>query len=280
MKIISLETGNLMLDGGAMFGVVPKSLWQKEYPGDSNNLCNLSMRSLLIDTGERKILIDCGMGDKLDDKIKKHYFLNGEDTLADSLRRESYKEEDITDVVFTHLHFDHCGAAVKYDNDKSFRLQFPNATHYVSREQWESAVNPNRREKSSFFKENFVPIMEANKLQLVENNFSLCDGITFRLYYGHTSGQIIVFIKTAGKTLVHVGDLIPTIAHIPLTWVCGYDINPLITMRETDDFLKEAVENNYTLFFEHDIMHECCDLQMTEKGIRARNKFSLKDFFK
>ena len=278
MELFKIETGNFMIDGGAMFGVVPKSLWEKQYPANEKNLCNFSMRSLLIVAEGRKILIDTGLGNKQDEKFFGYYYLNGSHSLIGSLKQTGNTPDDITDVVLTHLHFDHCGGAVEYNDDNELKPTFTNAKYWISRRQWEWAVNPNQREKASFLQENFIPIKSNGKLEIVDNDFELVPGVELRLYNGHTDGQIIPFIKYNNKTIVYVADLIPTSAHIPLSWICGFDIKPLVSMNEKKEFLEQALTNNYTLFFEHDINVECCGLKMTEKGIRVGEIYKLKDF--
>jgi glyoxylase-like metal-dependent hydrolase (beta-lactamase superfamily II) len=272
----SLETGNLMLDGGAMFGVVPKSLWSKVYPADENNLCNLSMRSLLVVSGNRRILIDTGIGSKQDEKFFSHLHLNGHASLIESLANEGFQPGDITDVLITHLHFDHCGGVIASGG----RPQFPNARVWVGKAHWDLAMAPNIRERASFLEANMKPIEAEGKLNFIEQEGQLFPGISIRFYNGHTVGQVIPFIKYRQKTLVYVADLIPTTAHIPLAWVCGYDTQPLVSFREKEFFLKEALKKQYCLFFEHDIQGECCSLVMTEKGIRAGELKSLQESLK
>ncbi len=277
MEIYKIETGNFMIDGGAMFGVVPKSLWEKQYPANEKNLCNFSMRALLIVGEDRKILIDTGVGNKQDETFFGYYYLNGSDSLKGSLKKTGNTADDITDVVLTHLHFDHCGGAVEYNEAGELTPAFKNARYWVSRQQWEWAVNPNHREKASFLKENFIPIKENGQLEIIDSNFELIPGLELRLFDGHTNGQIIPFIKYNNKTIVYVADLIPTSAHIPLSWICAFDTKPLTAMDEKNEFLEMALSNEYILFFEHDINVECCSLKMTEKGIRAGKTYKLKN---
>ena len=279
MKLTPIETGNLKLDGGAMFGVVPKSMWSKVYPADENNLANWSMRCLLIETEDRKILIDNGIGDKQDAKFLSHYYLNGDDTLEGSLKKAGLGFEDITDMVLTHMHFDHCGGSVKYNDDKSgFELTFPNATYWTSRKQYDWAVNPNRREKASFLKENILPIEESGHLKLIEEEGEYIPGMEFKMYNGHTDGQVIPHIKVNGKTVVYTADLMPSTAHIPMPWIMSYDTRPLQTLKDRERFYKEALENDYILFFEHDIYNEACTLQDTPKGARLAKTGKLAEF--
>jgi glyoxylase-like metal-dependent hydrolase (beta-lactamase superfamily II) len=280
MNLYKIETGNFKLDGGAMFGVVPKSLWNQVYPADENNLCNLSMRCLLIETGNKKILIDAGLGNKLDEKFLSHYFLNGDFDLEKSLSENGFSRNDITDVVLTHLHFDHCGGGVFIDNQNTLQLTFPKATYWVGDAQYKWAIKPNQREKASYFRDNIKPIVDAGKMRFVEKETRLCPEVLLRLFYGHTDGLIIPLIKYKDKTLVFTADLLPTAAHIPASWVCGYDTRPLISMEERNLFLSEAVQKNYVLFFEHDINVECCTLKETEKGIRMDKSFTLEKFLK
>jgi len=269
MKLYSINTGNFKLDGGAMFGIVPKVMWQKVYPADENNLCTWALRCLLVETGNRLILIDCGIGNKQDEKFMGHYYISGNDGFDKTLAHTSYTPDDITDVVLTHLHFDHCGGAVKYNNVKTQLIPtFINATYWIGKQHWELSINPNKREKASFLKENFVPLHDAGKVKFIETDTEIYPDFSVKLYFGHTTGQVIPFINFNGKTLVYMADLIPSTIHIPLPYIMSYDTSPLITLSEKESFLKEAVKNNYILFFEHDIFNECCTVQNTEKGIR------------
>lgn len=278
MKIHKIETGNFKLDGGAMFGVIPKSIWNKVYPADDNNLCNLSMRCLLFETDGRKILIDAGIGTKQSEKFFGYYYLNGSASLDHSLRAINIKYGDITDVLLTHLHFDHCGGAIRKDETGNNVLTFPHATYWVSLSQWEWAINPNQREKASFLQENFMLLLESGKLRFIPEEGPFAQNIDIRLYNGHSEGLIVPFIRYRNRTLVFMSDLIPTSAHIPESWICGYDTQPLISIQERKQFLTEALEKQYVLFFEHDINTECCTVKSTEKGIRADQCFRFADF--
>jgi glyoxylase-like metal-dependent hydrolase (beta-lactamase superfamily II) len=276
MKLHVINTGNLKLDGGAMFGVVPKVMWSKLYPCDENNLCNWSMRCLLVEDGPRRILIDCGIGDKQNEKFFSNYYLNGDDSLDKSLAAVGFTVDDITDVILTHLHFDHAGGAVRWNSGHSdYILTFKNAIYWIGRQQWDWAVNPNNREKASFLKENILPIKEKGRLELIEKDTEIYPGIILRLFFGHTKGQVIPLIRYGNKTIVYMADLLPSTAHIPLPYVMAYDTNPLITLEEKEKFMKEASDKGYILFFEHDLYRECCTVQETEKGIRLKEAFPL-----
>lgn len=278
MKLYSIETGNLKLDGGAMFGVVPKVLWQKQYPADENNLCNWAMRCLLVEDGERLVLIDNGVGDKQDQSFLKHYHLNGDATLESSLAKYGFKPEDITDMILTHLHFDHCGGSIKYNYDQTaYELAFPNASYYVSKPQYEWATNPNHRESASFLKENIFPIEESGRLRLIEEEGGILPNISVRLYNGHTEGQIIPLINYYGRTIAFMADLLPATTHIPMPWIMAYDTKPLVTLEDKERFYAEALTGDYVLFFEHDLYNECCTLQDTPKGVRVKETFRLAD---
>lgn len=278
MKLFPIHISNFKIDGGAMFGVVPKAIWSRKYPADENNLCTWSLRSLLIDTGERVILIDNGHGDKQDDKFFNHVHLHNNEGLIPVLAKYGYKPEDITDMVHTHLHADHCGGGVKHNADKTgFELVFPNANYWVSKQQWEWAQNPNMQEKASFLTENIQPIEESGKLKLIDANTELYPGVELRLYSGHTKGQLIPFIHYNDKTIVFTADLIPSTAHIPVVYNMAYNIDPMLTLEEKSSFLKEAAEKNYVLFFQHDAYTECCTVTETPKGIRENKKFRLAD---
>jgi glyoxylase-like metal-dependent hydrolase (beta-lactamase superfamily II) len=279
MKLFPIETGNFKLDGGAMFGVVPKVMWSKVYPCDENNLCNWSMRCLLIVDGERKILIDNGIGEKQDEKWLRHYYLNGEATLEGSLKEAGFTPEEITDVILTHMHFDHCGGSVKWNSDRTgYEIAFPNATYWTSRKQFEWATNPNRREKASFLKENILPIQESGQLELIEEEGEHIPNITFKMFHGHSEGQVIPHIRANGKTVVFMADLMPSSAHIPMPWIMAYDTKPLQTLKDRERFYTEALEHDYVLFFEHDLYNEAGIIHNTEKGVRIKETGKLSDF--
>ncbi len=280
MKLYKIETGNLKLDGGAMFGVVPKVIWQKLYPADENNLGNWAMRCLLVETNNHKILIDTGMGNKQDEKFFSHYYPNGNDTLESSLKKNGFKPEDITDIILSHLHFDHVGGAVKYNENKELVPTFPNAIYHISETHWNIAVNPNRREKASFLKENFIPLQEHNCLNLVKNEDELLPGIEVKFFNGHTVGQMIPYVRYKNRKIVFGADLFPSAAHIPMPYIMGYDTQPLITLKDKERFFEEAVRENQIIFFEHDLYHECCTLKETKKGVRVENTFTLEEFLK
>ncbi|MCD4665628.1 MAG: MBL fold metallo-hydrolase [Bacteroidales bacterium] len=277
MELYKIETGSFKLDGGAMFGVVPKVIWNDIYPADENNLCNWALRCLLVVDGDRKILIDNGIGEKQDEKFLKHYHLNGDATLESSLTKIGYTSDNITDMVLTHLHFDHCGGSIKKLGEDNYVPAFKNATYWISQAQWDWATKPNRREKASFLKENILPIKESGQLKIVDKEGELFPGFEVRFFNGHTDGQIIPYIKYNDKTIVFMADLLPSTAHVPMPYIMAYDTRPLITMKEKAAFFKEAIKNDYVLFFEHDIFNECCTLKETEKGPRVKDVFSLND---
>jgi glyoxylase-like metal-dependent hydrolase (beta-lactamase superfamily II) len=278
MKADLFNIANFKIDGGAMFGVVPKVLWSRVYKPDENNLIVLTLRSLIIETGNHKILVDTGWGNKQDEKFFRHVYLHGGEGLMGGLATRGYKPEDITDVFLTHLHADHCGGAITRNPDgNSYKPAFPEATYHVSRTQWEWALKNNLREADSYPEENILPIIESGKLNLVGEEGELFPGFSVIICNGHTPGLMLPVIKYKGRTLVYTGDLIPTIAHIPLIWNMSYDIESLKTIEEKERLLNEAVENNYILVFQHDEHIECCTVEMTEKGIRAKDKFRFSD---
>jgi glyoxylase-like metal-dependent hydrolase (beta-lactamase superfamily II) len=280
MNLSLFNIANFRVDGGAMFGVVPKVLWSRVYSSDENNLIVLTLRSLVVETDGHLILVDTGWGDKQDEKFFRHVHLHDGEGLINGLQKRGYKAEDITDVFLTHLHADHCGGAVRNSPDHiGYELVFPNAVHHVSRTQWEWAAKNNLREADSFLEENILPIAQSGRLNLVDEECELFPGFFVRICFGHTPGLMIPVIKNEGKTLVYTGDLIPTIAHIPLIWNMSYDIESLKTINEKELLLKEALEGGYILVFQHDEKIECCTLEMTPKGIRAKEKFRFSDFF-
>ncbi|MEX0814031.1 MAG: MBL fold metallo-hydrolase [Chitinophagales bacterium] len=278
MNIYSIETGFFKLDGGAMFGVVPKTLWSRYHEPDKDNLCTWAMRCMLVEEGNKLILIDTGMGDKQSQKFFSHYQPHGEDSLEGSLKKYGFHPDDITDVILTHLHFDHCGGAVERNKEGKLLPTFKNATYWSNQKHWEWAVNPNQREKASFLKENILPIEESGQLKFIEAGKSPFDFMEFTLANGHTESQLIPEINYKGKTLAYCADLLPSPAHIPIPYVMGYDVRPLVTMDEKDEFLKKALEKDYVLFYEHDPKIECSTLIQTEKGIKAGEKFPFSNF--
>jgi glyoxylase-like metal-dependent hydrolase (beta-lactamase superfamily II) len=273
MKIQSFNICNFLVDGGAMFGVVPKILWNRVYPADENNMIPLALRSLVIETGNRIVLIDTGIGDKQDEKFFSHTGMFGGEGLMSGLKNLGYKPEDITDVIHTHLHYDHCGGGIANANPSGFRLVYPNAKYHVGKAQWESAINPNVREADSFLPENILPMRELGALNLIEKEGEIAPGIEVRIFNGHTKGQLVPIVHLPnGKTVVFAADLFPTSAHIHLAWNMSYDVEPLITMKEKEIFLNEALENSYIFFYQHDHFIECSTLHQTPKGIRAKDK--------
>ena len=275
MKLHLFNISNFKVDGGAMFGVIPKVLWSRVYPADERNLIVLTLRSLIFETDGHVILVDTGWGDKQDEKFFRHVNLHGGEGLIEGLERRGYRPEDITDVFLTHLHADHCGGGIRKSSDgKGYELTFPSATYHVCRAQWDWAVKNNQREEDSYPMENILPIKDSGKLNFIENEEELFPGFSVRICYGHTPGLMIPFITYNEKTLVYTGDLIPTAAHIPLIWNMSYDLESLRTIEEKERILKESLENNYILVFQHDEHIECCTLEMTIKGIRAKEKFA------
>jgi glyoxylase-like metal-dependent hydrolase (beta-lactamase superfamily II) len=277
-KIVLFNIANFRVDGGAMFGVVPKVLWSRVYNADENNLIALTLRSLIIETGGHVILVDTGWGDKQDEKFFRHVHLHGGEGLINGLKNRGYKPEDITDVFLTHLHADHCGGGVRRNpHTNGYELTFPEAAYHVSRTQWEWAIKNNLREADAFLEENILPIEQSGHLNLVDEDGELFPGFSVLMCSGHTPGLMIPVIRHKGKTLVYTGDLIPTVAHLPLIWNMSYDIDSLITIEEKQRLLKEALEGNYILVFQHDENVECCNLEMTPKGIRAKEKFNFSE---
>ena len=284
MNLFSINTGYFKLDGGAMFGVVPKSIWNKINPADENNLCSWALRCLLIEDGNRLILVDNGMGNKQDEKFFGHYYLHGNDTLDKSLAVHGFTKDDITDMVLTHLHFDHCGGSIVREGDKLVTA-FKNATYWSNERHWKWATEPNDREKASFLKENILPIQQSGQLKFIENSGAdlpaaqagFPESIMIRQAFGHTDAMMLPQLNYKGRTIIYMADLLPSAGHIPLPYVMAYDMFPLTTLNEKKSFLTEAQQNDYVLFFEHDPLIECCTLQMTEKGIRMKESFKLNE---
>jgi glyoxylase-like metal-dependent hydrolase (beta-lactamase superfamily II) len=280
MKIYPIETGNFKLDGGAMFGVVPKTIWQKTNPADSNNLIDMSMRCMLIEDGNRLILIDTGLGEKQSAKFFGYYYLFGGFSLTNSLAKHGFHPDDITDVFLTHLHFDHCGGVIEMNSQKMMlQPAFKNAKFWSNDSHWNWATEPNPREKASFLKENINPIKESGQLNFIGKN--ALEQIGFEVLYmdGHTEKQMLPKLTYQGKTIVFMADLLPTVGHIPLPYVMGYDTRPLLTIKEKAAFLNEAADQNYYLFLEHDAYNEICTVKHTEKGVRLKNIHKFTDIF-
>ena len=290
MKLYTINTEMFKLDGGAMYGVVPKSMWNKLNPSDENNLCPWAMRLLLVQKDDKLILIDTGIGNKQDAKFMGHYYLHGEDTLEKSLNAIGFSKDDITDVIQTHLHFDHCGGSIdRIDNQLVPALK--NATYWSNEQHWNWAVFPNDREKASFLKENILPIQESGRLKFVEGvkdgvnskgevqhvPSTIIPELSFYIVNGHTNAMMMPAIQYKGKTIVYVADLLPSVGHIPIPYVMAYDMFPLITLLEKKTFLKEAADNDFILFFEHDPKNECCSLHYTDRGIRQKEVFKLSE---
>jgi glyoxylase-like metal-dependent hydrolase (beta-lactamase superfamily II) len=279
MKLHTIETGHFKLDGGAMFGVVPKTIWNKLNPADENNMINLAMRCLLVEDGDRLILIDNGIGNKQDDKFFGYYYLHGNDSLEKSLNKAGFGMNDITDMVLSHLHFDHCGGSIRFNNDRTrYETAFPNATYWVGEEHWNEAVAPNPREKASFLKENILPIQESGQLRLLKRGETMHPGIAMRFSIGHTQSMMLPVISYKGHQVMFLADLIPTQAHIPVPYVMGYDMRPLDAMNEKTAVLNEAAGNEkFILFFEHDPSNEACIVEQTEKGVRKKAGISISE---
>ena len=280
MKIYPIQTGNFKLDGGAMFGVVPKSIWQKTNPADSNNMIDMGMRSLLIEDGNKLILIDTGMGNKQSDKFFGYYYQFGDFSLDTSLASYGFHRDDITDVFLTHLHFDHCGGSIQWNkNQTGYEPAFKNAKFWSNQEHWNWATNPNPREKASFLEENILHIQESGQLNFISENSFQQVGFDVLKMDGHTEKQMLPKVFYQGKTIIFMADLLPTIGHIPVPYVMGYDTRPLVTIKEKEAFLSEAADNEYFLFLEHDAYSEICTVQHTNKGVRLKETHKFKDIF-
>ncbi|NQV78172.1 MAG: MBL fold metallo-hydrolase [Lutibacter sp.] len=285
MKIYPIETGNFKLDGGAMFGVVPKVIWQRTNPADGNNLIDMALRTMLIEDGDRLILIDTGTGSKQPDKFFSYYYFFGNFTLDSSLAKHGFHRDDITDVFLTHLHFDHCGGSIQWNKERTYyEPAFKNAKFWSNKNHWKWATDPNVREKASFLKENINPIEASGQLNFVNiptNDFVQNSELDFHILFadGHTEKQMIPHIQYKDKTIVFVADLLPTVGHIPLPYVMGYDTRPLLTMDEKATFLNKAADHNYLLFFEHDANNELCTVKHTEKGVRLDQTYKFNEVF-
>ncbi|WP_431157095.1 MBL fold metallo-hydrolase [Winogradskyella poriferorum] len=285
MKLYPINAGNFKLDGGAMFGVVPKSLWQRTNPADSNNMIDIAARCLLIEDGERLILIDTGMGNKQSEKFFGYYYLWGDDSIDKSLAHFGFSREDITDVFMTHLHFDHCGGSIQWNKDKTLlEPAFKNAHFWSNKDHWEWATKPNRREKASFLKENILPMEECGQLKFIDvpsDNISQDSSLGFGVFFanGHTDKQMVPMISYKDKTICFMADLLPTAGHLPIPFVMGYDTRPLLTLDEKEFFLNMAADNNYYLFLEHDAHNEIITVGHTEKGVGLKDTFTCQEIF-
>ena len=285
MKLYPIAAGNFKLDGGAMFGVVPKSLWQRTNPADANNMIDIAARCLLIEDGNRLILVDTGMGNKQTNKFYSYYHLWGDDSIEKSLLHHGFHKDDITDVFMTHLHFDHCGGSIQWNKDKTgYEPAFKNAKFWSNENHWQWATVPNRREKASFLKENIIPMEESGHLNFIaqpQNDILLKSALGFDVFFanGHTEKQMIPMIHYKGKTICFMADLLPTVGNLPIPFVMGYDTRPLLTLDEKEKFLNMAADNNYYLFLEHDAHHEIITVKHTEKGVRLNEVFTCKDIF-
>jgi glyoxylase-like metal-dependent hydrolase (beta-lactamase superfamily II) len=279
MKLSVINSGHFKLDGGAMFGVVPKSLWQPLYPSDDNNMCSWAMRCMVVEDGNRLILIDTGMGNKQNDKFFSHYFMHGDDSLDKSLQAAGYHRDEITDVFLTHLHFDHCGGAIEWNDEKSaYRPAFKNAHFWSNAAHWKWATEPNAREKASFLKENILPIQESGQLKFAEED-RFSDNIEIIRVNGHTESMMLPLIQVGNRKVLYMADLLPSPVHVPVAWVMAYDTRPLLTLDEKAVILKRAADEEWVLFFEHDKSVECATLMHTEKGIRVKETFPLSALF-
>ena len=279
MNLYSVNSGNFKLDGGAMFGVVPKTVWNKTNPADENNLCSWSMRCLLVETGNRLILIDNGLGDKQNEKFFSYYYLHGDDSLEKSFAKHNFTFDDVTDVFLTHLHFDHCGGSIKYTDTTKTKLvpAFKNAKYWSNSKHWDWATNPNPREKASFLKENILPIQESGQLNFIDKECEWLPGFEVLLVNGHTESMMLPLITYKESKVLFCADLLPSVGHLPIPYVMGYDVRPLETLKEKERILQQAVNQNWTLFFEHDSVNEACNLANTERGIRAKDIYKINE---
>lgn len=279
MEIIPIDAGTFLCDGGGIFGGVPKILWERHIKADSRNLIKLAMRCLLVIDGHRKVLIETGAGDKLSWKFIENNGIEDPQRLIESLHKAGVSEEEITDVVHTHLHWDHCGGGTRFDRNHEAVLTFPNATYHVTRKQWENALSPNPREGDAYFEDDLLPVEKSGRLNLIDEECELFPGFELRIFDGHTPGMIVPLIHSKGKKIAYVTDLAPLVANIPLKWISAYDLYPVMSMEEKAKFFKEAFEDNYILFFEHDTQFECATLRWDEKkGPLTDKKGSLNDF--
>ena len=281
MKIHALDTGLFKLDGGAMFGVVPRSMWQKLVPPDANNMCTWAMRCLLIEDGGRLVLVDNGIGEKQDEKFRGHFYLHGDDTLEKSLRKLGFTSADITDVFLTHLHFDHCGGSVVRRPDGALQTAFANATYWSNAAHWDWATHPNAREKASFLAENIRPIQDSGQLRFIDPSQGVPAALPqfSELIFadGHTEKMMVPVMRYKGRTLAYMADLLPSVAHLPLPYVMSYDVRPLVTLGEKEVVLRRAAEENWVLLLEHDAAHEACTVQLTDKGVRLADTLRISD---
>ncbi len=280
MTIYPVNSGNFKLDGGAMFGVVPKTIWNRTNPADENNMCSWAMRCMLVESGDRLILIDNGIGDKQDAKFFSYYFLHGDDTLEKSVKKAGFSFDDITDVFLTHLHFDHCGGSIKYADTERTKLvpTFKNATYWSNAQHWKWATEPNPREKASFIKENILPIQESGQLKFIEKEGEFLPGFDLKFVYGHTDAMMLPLITYKNRKVLFTADLIPSAGHMPIPYVMGYDVRPLETLKEKERLLTQAAKEDWILFFEHDSANEACILETTEKGVRKKESGNLSNF--
>lgn len=281
MKVHAIDTGLFKLDGGAMFGVVPKAMWQKLNPPDANNMCTWAMRCLLVEDGNRLVLVDNGIGDKQDEKFRGHFYLHGDDSLEKSLRRLGFSSSDITDVFLTHLHFDHCGGSVRRRPDGALQTAFANATYWSNEAHWNWATHPNAREKASFLGENILPIQESGQLKFVDPAQGVPSALPqfsdLLFADGHTEKMMVPVLHYKGRTLAYLADLLPSVAHLPLPYVMSYDVRPLTTLSEKEAVLRRAAEENWVLLLEHDPLHEACTVQLTDKGVRLADTLKISD---